>query len=191
MGGVDKGLQLFRGEPLVSWSVRRLAPQVGEILLSTNQNLDAYAGFGLRIVPDRIGNRAGPLAGLHSGLATAAAEMLAMVPCDCPFFPHDLVVRLLNPLRDRDVDLSYVRTAARMHPVFCVARRRLQPDLEAYLEAGGRKVETWFSTLNAVSVDFSDEADAFLNLNTLEDLQTAETAPDPAGTPRVQGFGEE
>jgi molybdopterin-guanine dinucleotide biosynthesis protein A len=180
MGGVDKGLQLFRGEPLVAWSVRRLAPQVGEILLNVNQNLDRYAAFGLRIVPDRIGNQAGPLAGLHSGLAAAGGEMVAAVPCDCPFFPSDLVSRLLVPLRDQQCDVAFVRTGERTHPVFCVARRRLLSGLEAFLAAGGRKVETWFSTLNAAAVSFDGEADAFVNLNTLEDLQAAESGPDPA-----------
>jgi molybdopterin-guanine dinucleotide biosynthesis protein A len=190
MGGVDKGLQPFKGQPLVAWSVRRLAPQVGEILLSANQNLDRYAGFGLRIVPDQLENLAGPLAGLHSGLAAARGEMVATVPCDCPFFPTDLVTRLAVPLRDERVDASFARTGQRTHPVFCIVRRRLLPALKDFLEAGGRKVEAWFGTLNAQAVAFDDDAGAFVNLNTLEELRAAESAADPAERSGIQGLPE-
>ena len=68
MGGVDKGLQPLRGKPMVAWVLERLAPQVDEIVLNANQNLDAYAGFGHRVVSDSLGGFAGPLAGLHAGL---------------------------------------------------------------------------------------------------------------------------
>ena len=48
----------------------------GAIVVNANQNADAYAAFGHRVVPDAVGGFAGPLAGLHAGLAvvtTAAA----------------------------------------------------------------------------------------------------------------------
>ena len=38
MGGVDKGLQVLRGKPMVQHVIERLAPQVAEILINANQN---------------------------------------------------------------------------------------------------------------------------------------------------------
>ena len=67
MGGVDKGLQMLRGRPMVAWVLERLAPQVGEIVINANQNLEAYAQFGHRVVPDAIGGR--PAVHTEEGMA--------------------------------------------------------------------------------------------------------------------------
>ena len=55
MGGVDKGLQLLHGKPMIEHVLERLRPQVGEIVINANQNLERYAAFGHRVVSDRIG----------------------------------------------------------------------------------------------------------------------------------------
>ena len=94
MGGVDKGLQNFRGKRLVDHVYERLAPQVGGIVINANQNHDAYKTFGVRVVSDAIGNFAGPLAGLQAGLSVSRRPYLVSVPCDTPFLPEDLVARL-------------------------------------------------------------------------------------------------
>src|SRR5687767_6407237 len=94
MGGVDKGLKVLRGKPMVAWAIERLAPQVDEILINANQNLATYGAFGHRVIPDEIGGFAGPLAGLHRGLSEAKHDLVATTPCDSPFLPRDLVSRL-------------------------------------------------------------------------------------------------
>src|SRR5580700_5723382 len=95
MGGVDKGLQLLRGRPMADWVRERLAPQVDELLINANQNLDAYARFGVPVIEDRIDGYAGPLAGLQRGLEVAKYPYVVTAPCDSPFLPRDLVERLL------------------------------------------------------------------------------------------------
>jgi molybdopterin-guanine dinucleotide biosynthesis protein A len=174
MDNADKGLQLLRGRPLIGWVLQRLAPQVDEVLINTNRNRTVYAAFGPRIIEDRVGGSAGPLAGLHSGLSEARHELVANVPCDTPFLPEDLIPRLLAPLANASVDLSVAKTGTQAHPVICVARRRLLPHLAAFLDTGGRKVEAWYSTLNIAEVAFDDQPGAFSNINTLEELRAAE-----------------
>jgi molybdopterin-guanine dinucleotide biosynthesis protein A len=98
MGGVDKGLQELRGRPLLAWVIERFGPQVDELLINTNQNGDRYAVFGHRVLADQIPDFAGPLAGLHAALTAATHSLLATVPCDAPFLPDDLVLRLLQAL---------------------------------------------------------------------------------------------
>jgi len=171
MGNVDKGLQLLDGRPLTGWVVRRMASQVDEILINANRNRDAYATLGHRVIEDRIGGFAGPLAGMHAGLSEAMHELVAFVPCDTPLLPEDLVSRLLVPLQDDRVDLSVARTGTQAHPVICVARKRLLPHLATFLDQGGRKVDAWYSTLNVTQVPFDDQPGAFRNVNTSEELQ--------------------
>src|SRR5436305_15205563 len=93
MGGIDKGLQPFRGRPMVAHVVERFAPQVGEILINANRNLEEYARFGHRVIADEIAGFAGPLAGFERGLAHARCALLVTAPCDSPFLPLDLVAR--------------------------------------------------------------------------------------------------
>jgi molybdopterin-guanine dinucleotide biosynthesis protein A len=171
MGGVDKGLQPLRGKPMVAWVLERLAPQVGEILVNANQNLDAYAKFGFRVVPDAIGGFAGPLAGLHAGLSAAAHALAVTVPCDSPFLPLDLVARLRGALGAND--LAVAKTGAQAHPVFSLVRRAALAHLSAFLAGGGRKIDAWYATLKVVEVPFDDEADAFRNINTIAELKDA------------------
>jgi molybdopterin-guanine dinucleotide biosynthesis protein A len=171
MGGVDKGLQPLRGKPMAQWALERLAPQVDEILINCNQNLDAYARFGYRLVPDEIGGFAGPLAGLHASLKAAAHPLVATVPCDSPFLPPDLVSRLKRDLNGKD--LAVARTGDQPHPVFSLVRRDVLANLEAFLRSGGRKIDAWYASLATVEVSFDDEADAFRNINTLEELGKA------------------
>jgi molybdopterin-guanine dinucleotide biosynthesis protein A len=171
MGGVDKGLQPLRGRPMVAWALERLAPQVDEILVNANQNPEAYAKFGYRVVPDALGGFAGPLAGLHAGLTAAAHPLAVSVPCDSPFLPLDLVPRLKESLSNNQVAVA--KTGDQPHPVFALVRRSVLPHLEAFLAGGGRKIDAWYATLAVVEVSFDDQPDAFRNINTLEELRDA------------------
>ncbi len=170
MGGIDKGLQELRGQPMVAWVVERLAPQVDELLINANQNSERYAAFGHRVVPDQIPDFAGPLAGLHAALSAAAHPLVATAPCDSPFLPADLISRLFSALTATDADLAVARTFDQPHPVFCLCKREVWPHLTEFLESGGRKIDRWYATLKVVEVAFDDEAEAFENINTKEEL---------------------
>ena len=174
MGGVDKGLVVLEGRPLVAHVLARLAPQVAEVLINANQNLERYAAFGAPVVPDSVGGFAGPLAGLHAGLTRAARDYVITVPCDSPFLPEDLVARLVAARAERDADLAVAKTFDQPHPVFALVRRAVLPHLAAFLAAGGRKIDAWYATLRVTEVPFDDEADAFRNINTAAELAAAD-----------------
>ena len=169
MGGVDKGLQPLRGKPMIEWVLERLAPQVGEVIVNANQNIPSYEKYGHRVVRDEIGGFAGPLAGLHAGLKAASHPIVVTVPCDSPFLPSDLVSRLQQSLGEKD--LAVAKTGDQPHPVFALMKRQVRESLEAFLAAGGRKIDAWYAALKVVEVSFDDEADAFRNINTLEELK--------------------
>ena len=171
MGTVDKGLQLLHGKPMVAAVIERLAPQVDEILINANQNLEAYAKFGHRVVPDAIGGFAGPLAGLHAGLGAARHALVLTVPCDSPFLPTDLCSRLKNELNEND--LAVAKTGSQPHPVFALVRASVAANLGKFLSGGGRKIDAWYASLKVIEVAFDDEADAFRNINTRDELNSA------------------
>jgi molybdenum cofactor guanylyltransferase len=173
MGGVDKGLVPLDGRPMVEHVLARLLPQVGTLLINANQNMERYAAFGHAVCPDSIGGFAGPLAGLHAGLAQATTPCVVTVPCDSPFLPLDLVVRLAVGMAREGAQIAVAKTFAQPHPVFALVRRDVLPHLAAFLSAGGRKIDAWYATLAVVEVAFDDEAEAFRNINTAEELAAA------------------
>ena len=174
MGGVDKGLQPFRGKPMVAHVIERLAPQVDELLINANRNPDDYARFGHRVIADEIPGFAGPLAGFERGLAHASGELVATVPCDSPFLPADLIARLRAQLESADAELAVARTGEQPHPVFTLMRRDVLPSLQRFLGSGQRKIDRWYGELRVAEVAFDDEADAFLNINTRDELAKLE-----------------
>ncbi len=174
MGEVDKGLQPFRGKPMVAHVLERLGPQADEIIINANRNLEQYEKFGHRVVADAIDGFAGPLAGLHVGMSHASHPLVATAPCDSPFLPLDLITRLRAALEQENADLAVAKTIDQAHPVFCLTKRELAPHLRAFLESGQRKIDKWYSSLKVIEVNFDDEEAAFANINTLEELNTLE-----------------
>jgi molybdopterin-guanine dinucleotide biosynthesis protein A len=168
MGGVDKGLQLLDGRPLVSHVLARLTPQAGRILISANRNLDAYAAFGHTVLTDPPGlELAGPLAGMLAGLRTIPDDAwLLTAPCDCPHLPANLAARLMAQAQPHGLAFAQ---AAREHPTHALLHARLREPLAAYLNGGGRAVLRWMLARPHGVARFDDEA-AFANLNHAADL---------------------
>lgn len=171
MGGVDKGLSLLDGEPLVEHIIRRLAPQVGQLIINANQNHDIYAGFGYPVVGDRIEGHAGPLAGLEAGLAACTTPYLLTVSCDSPLLPADLVSRLAACLTAHKASIAVARTGEQLHPVFSLIRSDELPELQAFINAGGRRMEAGLRRLCWAPCPFDDCPEAFANINTPDELR--------------------
>ncbi len=174
MNHVDKGLVLLQNKPLIAHVIERLAPQVTEILINANREIAAYEAFGLPILKDESDDFIGPLAGFLLGLQHAQHEYVLTVPCDSPLLPLDLAERLLNSMTGASAHIAVASSDGNAHPVFCLMKKSVLPSLIEFLEAGERKVSAWQKSLNYIEVDFSDNNDAFINLNTFDDLKTLE-----------------
>jgi molybdopterin-guanine dinucleotide biosynthesis protein A len=177
MGTVDKGLKILRGKPMVQWVAERFAPQVTEVLINANQNIEKYQILGYKVIPDEIGGFAGPLAGLHRGLSEATHELVATAPCDSPFLPTDLIARLRAAMENAGADLTVAKTGDQPHPVFCLCKKSVLPSLTDFLAGGGRKIDAWYAKLKVVEVPFDDQPSAFSNVNTETELAEFERNP--------------
>jgi molybdenum cofactor guanylyltransferase len=172
MGGSDKGLLAFDGQPMAGRIFDRLRPQVGRILINANRNLNIWKNYGVPVVSDVIGGFSGPLAGMHAAMTVCTTPWLMTVPCDSPFIPQNLVQQLMDRIVESGADVAVVQAAGRLQPVFALIRCELLSNLEQYLQSGGRKIEAWFNSVHSVVVNFEDSA-AFININTPDELSTA------------------
>ena len=177
MGGVDKGLQLHRGQPLAAHALERLRPQVGPLMLNANRNLETYRGMGVPLWPDEVPDYPGPLAGMLAGLAHCKTPLMATVPCDTPNFPLDLVARLASGLEraEADIAVAYTRTGEELfpQPVFCLMKTSLKDALAAFIAAGERKTGFFARGQRNTRVVFDDDAE-FFNINTLTELEQSQ-----------------
>lgn len=172
LGGQDKGLVKYRGQPLIRHAIARFAPQVSRLALNVNRNRDAYGQLGYRLLSDDGGLPGGmfqgPLAGIQAGLNACEVAWLACIPCDLPGIPLNLVQRLTHKVGEHSA--VYAHDGRRGHYLCCLLSASLKLQLRDFLLQGGRAVHDWFEGIGAVAVDFSDCANAFFNVNSEQDL---------------------
>lgn len=190
MGGVDKGLQLFHGQPLALLALQRLAPQVDALLVNANRNTGRYAelvhAFGAQVCADALPDYPGPLAGFLAGLEQCRTEWLLCVPCDTPLFPADLTAQMLGKASETQADIvvaqgwdsekTPLQPELRAQPVFCLLRAALKPSLRDFITDGGRKIDAWTGQHRSALARFDRPQDlhAFANANTLAQLHDLE-----------------
>jgi molybdopterin-guanine dinucleotide biosynthesis protein A len=185
MGGGVKCLAPLAGRPLLTYVIERLSPQVGTLVINANDDPAGVAQFGLPVVPDVIGGRQGPLAGVHAGLLWARANrpearFVITAAADTPFFPADLVERFIAALGGGEPKLVVAASEEGLHPVFGLWPLSLAPALEDSLLRAERKVSAWVKEHGAEKVYFpaveigDRKVDPFFNLNRPEDFAQAE-----------------
>ena len=180
MGGIDKGLIPFHQKPLIETTIQRLKTQVGPILINANRNITKYAVYGYPVIMDETPDFSGPLAGFLMGLKNCKTPYLLTTPCDSPLFPEDLATKLASELERANLDLVYASSKEAdgkvwAQPVFCLMRANLQDSLVSFLDKGDLKIDRWFKELKSGTVIF-DNAQAFANANTPEELQSLEAS---------------
>ncbi len=181
MGGVDKGLVMLAGRPMLMHVIERLRPQCGALAISANGDPARLAPFGLTVVADDPPDFSGPLAGVLAGLehcARRAPQMthVATLPADAPFAPENFVARLHGARRGSGAAIAVGASGGRVHHVAALWPADLAAELRRALAGEGlRKVESFAQRFSVALVEWPCESvDPFFNVNTAEDLARAE-----------------
>ena len=184
MGGGDKCRLEIEGSSLLVHGLQRLAPQVETMILNTNGEEERFASFRLPVVVDPIDDYAGPLAGVLAGMRWAErhrvqSRHIVTIASDTPFFPRDLVSRLVDATVDKPDAIALATSNGGLHPVFGLWPVALADDLQRALEAGVRKARAFAASHKMIEVRFEgyhrngEEIDPFFNINSPEDLDCA------------------
>ena len=168
MDGRDKGLVEFANRPLIEYVIDAIKPQVGNIIINANRNLERYSVYGYPVVTDTLSEFQGPLAGYLSAMKASTTHYIATVPCDGPFLPGDLVGRLIAALTASDAEIAVAHDGSRMQPVYALIPTALANSLGAFLGSGERKIDIWYAQHRVALADFSDCPETFVNINTAE-----------------------
>lgn len=171
--GQDKGLVNYKGKALIQHVIERIQPQVGNIVINANRNKETYESYGYPTICDEMSDFQGPLAGFATAMKTVKTDYIVTLPCDGPALPLDLVSRMLSKLNTFN-DISNCITVAHdgewLQPVHALIPVALIDSLEKFLANGDRKIDLWYAEHELVLVDFSDQPDAFFNINKKEQL---------------------
>lgn len=172
MGGQDKGLMLLNGKYMIEYVIATLRPQVCQILISANRNIDQYTQISdCPVITDSFGHYDGPLAGMVTTLAKAQTDYVLFAPCDSPLLSPHLAERLYHCLIQSNADISVADDGSRIHPVFSLFKRKVLTDLKAFLKTGERGIRHFLAQQSFyATADFSDSKETFSNVNTLEEL---------------------
>ncbi|MDD8060738.1 molybdenum cofactor guanylyltransferase MobA [Shewanella metallivivens] len=171
MGGNDKGLVDLNGQAMICHTLDKLSNQVDNIMINANRNQAQYEQWGYRVFSDEDSGYLGPLAGMVTALKQTQAEYLLVVPCDCPMLPDDLAQRLLTVLTEQNADIAVASDGEREQPVVLLLKPQLAASMQAFLDAGERKIDFWYRQHQVAIESFADQPNAFVNVNTPEQKQ--------------------
>lgn len=185
--GRDKARMTFCGEPLIERVLGRLAPVVGELVVTTSRPSElayleehAFGGLVPRIVPDLEGS-AGAMRGIASSLAAARLPLVAIVACDMPFVSPELIGALADRFEAEAIDVCVPREEQGIEPLCAVWRRdACAPVAQELLACDRQRIRC---LINRVQAGYMDEPQivkaagstlCFENVNTPEEFAAAE-----------------
>ena len=121
MGGKDKGWQLYRGEPLVSYAVAALLPLCQRLVISANRNLEQYRQYSDCVVTDLDNTTGiGPLGGILAALEKVDTSHLLVLPCDTPNISTVALAHLLEQAKQHPSKVHYLVTESGFQPLHAV-----------------------------------------------------------------------
>ncbi|KRP70432.1 MULTISPECIES: molybdenum cofactor guanylyltransferase MobA [Pseudomonas] len=168
MGGQDKGLLEWQGQPLIAHLQRLVRPLTDDLIISCNRNLERYAPYADQLVSDDSPDFPGPLAGIRAGLLAARHEHLLILPCDVP----QIDARLLADLRQiaqRNLRVPVmVRHGEFWEPLLCIIPTGLKDQVERAWQAGERSPRKVLLQLGGVGLECPADDPRLANLNTPE-----------------------
>ncbi|WGV20106.1 molybdenum cofactor guanylyltransferase MobA [Pseudomonas putida] len=170
MGGRDKGLIDWQGEPLVAHVHRVLRPLTDDLVISCNRNQQAYRAYADQLVGDAEADFPGPLAGVIAGLKVARHEWVVLLACDAPLVDRGLIEGLLRLAVTSD-SAAMVRQGGYWQPMFSVLPARVLPVLEQAWAAGERSLQKALLREAVQGLECANDDRRLSNFNSPELLQ--------------------
>ncbi|HEX4548050.1 molybdenum cofactor guanylyltransferase MobA [Pseudomonas sp.] len=178
MGGQDKGLIEWQGEPLIAHLQRKVRPLTDDLIVSCNRNRERYAAYADQLVSDEQSDFPGPLAGILAGLRAARLSHLLVLPCDVPRIDAALLQDMRETASQFPDKPLMLRHDDHWEPLLCVIPVALLPMFENAWNAGERSPGRIMRNLGATALQCPDNDPRLANLNTPELLNAHNTVSD-------------
>ena len=178
MGGQDKGLIEWHGEPLIAHLQRKVRALTDDLIISCNRNRERYETYADQLVVDDESDFPGPLAGIRAGLKAARHSHLLVLPCDVPRIDEALL-QSMRETADHNPDKPLMLWHdEHWEPLLCVIPVSLLPAFETAWNSGERSPGRVMRSLGATALECADNDPRLANLNTPELLKAHNTVSD-------------
>lgn len=148
--GSEKGLVSFRGNPLVSYSIKALEPLCGKILLSANTDFEKYKQFNLRIIQDKVSG-IGPMGGLISCLEQSQTHHNLVLSCDAPFITSQFFEYLLDRIENFQAVVP-IRSNGKFEPLCAYYNTNVISKIEEAVSLGDYKMFNFLQKIRLQTV---------------------------------------
>lgn len=166
MGGQDKGLLDWHGQPLIAHLHAVARPLTDDLIVSCNRNRERYRAYADHLVSDAEADYPGPLAGILAGLAAARHERLLVLPCDAPLVDTALLQALRGVALNHPEKPVMLRQGGQWQPLFCLLPRALLQPLQLAWATGERSPLRALLRLDAQACTCATDDPRLANLNT-------------------------
>ncbi len=173
--GTNKALLKFGPKSIIQTQIEELIRFYSEIIVVSNQP-ELYKNLGVKVVTDEYFGY-GPLAGIHAGLKAASYDGIFVLPCDMPFIPGDLGLRMLK--RGSNADGVVLEKDGHLEPLCALYSKTCLGIIEQFLNDDRRKIIDFYPLKNikiipAETLGPDIESDkVFVNINTPGEYQKA------------------
>lgn len=176
-----KPLQRIGALTMLEHVILRAGRQVDRLVLNVNQDLQRYGEYELPLVPDVECVSGGPLVGIFSALQWYKSRerppgFMFSFPADVPFFPPDLVAKLLAAVTEGGHQLAYASCGGQLQPLFACWSLDLLGPIAGEIDRGFTGPRYFFETCDSIAVEFlAGNPGEFFNVNEFKDLRIAQS----------------
>jgi molybdopterin-guanine dinucleotide biosynthesis protein A len=174
--GADKAFVVLEGRTLLARALEVARAVTSDVRIVG----DAGKFVAFAPVVEDVFRGCGPLGGIHSALRASAAKLNLMAAVDVPFVSPALLEYLIARARGSAAIVTVARVGA-WQPLCAVYRRKFAEVAERALREGRYRIDRLFEMVPTEVISAEELGAAgfssamFRNLNTLEDLERAES----------------
>lgn len=170
--GMDKGLTLFRGKPLIQYSIDVLKEVTDDIIIISGNK--EYEIFGYQVIPDIVSG-IGPLGGILTGLMKTTYSFNYILSCDTPFIDVALLKALKSGNGDHEIVVP-LNSEGLYEPLCAIYSKSCISTIEMMMLENNFKVLDLFELKCTKRIKLDSltplfPKDIFANINTIQDFQ--------------------
>jgi len=172
--GMEKGLCILNGKPLIEYSIELLSDICNNVIISANSN--DYDYLGLPVIKDKK-RGIGPIGGLSAALHFSKTEDNFVLSCDMPFISIELARYILSERKEYQAVVP--KNSGFYEPLCAFYRRNAVDEFDKTIKKGIYKIQRALQFLNVRFIDIDPKKDfgnelLFVNINTEENLRKFE-----------------
>ena len=173
--GKDKALLLINGKPFLQQVYEVATPLTSQVYILTpwrDRYQEKLTGDYKFLLESNRGS--GPLVALSEGLAQISAEWILLLACDLPLLKTDILqdwIDLLNQVPNFILAVVPYQNS-RWEPFCGFYRKQALPELQNFIDKGGRSFQNWLREIDAIPLSLEERASTMLwNCNTPDEFE--------------------